>query len=148
MKKMLLSLMLAFSLAMPAAASEAQLHAVGSLAAGNLYLMYLSIGTVADAYVKGVYDKDKTRNILRSLTGQAGVQKNSLEALKQDPEVAGSDLAVLDKMIQCLTVLVDQAGYLQKYIDSGEIRNLELYDQKRAQAWQLIESMFGQKPAE
>ena len=42
---------------------EAMLQTTGALCAQGLYLTYTSVGTLADGFVKKVYDKDTTGDI-------------------------------------------------------------------------------------
>ncbi len=45
---------------------EAMLQTTGALCAQGLYLTYTSVGTLADGFVKKVYDKDTTGQYLQS----------------------------------------------------------------------------------
>lgn len=124
-------------------ASDIQLETIGASAGSNLYLTYLSIGVIADAHTKEVYDAAKTISFTGSIVAQAKVQKDYLNKLIKSKEVSESDEAFLKKMIDCYTLLIDEGNSLVDYVNTGKEASLKTYDTKRQQAWTLISEILG-----
>jgi hypothetical protein len=145
MKVKVFSLIAALLIASAAFASDLQLETIGASGGSNLYLTYLSIGVIADAHTKEVYDKDQTVSFVNSIVAQAKVQKDYLDKLLKSKEVSEADAAFLKKMIDCYVLLIDEGKFLIDYVNTGKDASLTTYDAKRVQAWALISELLGFK---
>jgi hypothetical protein len=145
MKVKFFSLIAALLISSAAFASDLQLETIGASGGSNLYLTYLSIGVIADAHTKEVYDKDQTVSFVNSVVAQAKVQKDYLDKLLKSKEVSQADAVFLKKMIDCYNLLMDEGKYLVDYVNTGNEGSLTTYDAKRQQAWALISELLGFK---
>jgi hypothetical protein len=145
MKRKVFSLIAALLISSAAFASDLQLETIGASGGSNLYLTYLSIGVIADAHTKEVYDKEQTVSFVNSVVAQAKVQKDYLDKLLKSKEVSQADAVFLKKMIDCYNLLMDEGKYLVDYVNTGNEGSLTTYDAKRQQAWALISELLGFK---
>lgn len=143
MKVKFFTLAAAILISSAALASDLQLETIGASGGSNLYLTYLSIGVIADAHTKEVYDKEQTISFVNSITAQAKVQKDYLEKLAKSKEVTPSDAVFLKKMIDCYVLLMDEGKFLVEYVNTGNEASLTAYDAKRVKAWALISDLLG-----
>ena len=123
--------------------NDLQLETIGASAGSNLYLTYLSIGVIADAYTKEVYDKTQTVSFVDSVTAQAKVQKDYMDKLIKSKKLSESDAVILKKMMDCYSLLIDEGKFLVEYVNTGKDASLTTYDAKREQAWTLISEILG-----
>jgi len=145
MKRKVFSLIAALLISLAAFASDLQLETIGASGGSNLYLTYLSIGVIADAHTKEVYNKEQTVSFVNSVVAQAKVQKDYLDKLLKSKEVSQADAVFLKKMIDCYNLLMDEGKYLVDYVNTGNEGSLTTYDAKRQQAWALISELLGFK---
>jgi hypothetical protein len=124
-------------------ASELQLEVIGAATASNLYLGYLAIGIIADSQTKEVYDGERTVAFIDSISAQMNVQKEYLQKFLASKEVPEADLAIVKKMVECFSLLVEEGNYLADYVKTGNKNSLSSYDGKRKQAWALISDILG-----
>ncbi|MFA5520035.1 MAG: hypothetical protein WDA74_12335 [Spirochaetota bacterium] len=124
-------------------ASELQLEVIGAATASNLYLGYLAIGIIADSQTKEVYDGEKTVVFIDSISAQMNVQREYLQKFLASKEVPEADLAIVKKMVECFSLLVEEGNYLADYVKTGNKNSLSSYDGKRKQAWALISDILG-----
>ena len=143
MKKIILAALIFMVSAANITGSPLKLEAIGSSNASNLSLCYLSIGVIADSYVKQVYDNKKSMTFVNSITAQAKVQKDYLQKLLDAKDIPDNDLAVVEKMIDCYGLLIDEGNYFVDYMKTGNKNSLSSYDGKRKQAWALIGEIMG-----
>jgi len=145
MKVKMFSLIAALLISSAALASDLQLETIGASGGSNLYLTYLSIGVIADAHTKEVYNKEQTVSFVNSIVAQAKVQKDYMEKLIKSKELVEADAVFLKKMIDCYVLLMDEGKYLVEYVNTGKDASLTAYDTKRQQAWALISELLGFK---
>ncbi len=143
MKVKFFTLAAAILIASAAFADDLQLETIGASGGSNLYLTYLSIGVIADAHTKEVYDKEQTVSFVNSITAQAKVQKDYLEKLTKSKGVTPADAVFLKKMIDCYVLLMDEGKFLVDYVNTGNEASLTAYDAKRVKAWALISDLLG-----
>lgn len=145
MKKKILAVLSVLMIVSAVQASDLQLEIIGASGGSNLYLTYLSIGVIADANTKSVYEKNQTVSFVSSIVAQAKVQKDYLEKLIKSKDVSQSDKEFLKKMVDCYVLLMDEGKYLIEYVNTGSDKALNTYDTKRQQAWDLISELLGFK---
>ena len=143
MKRKLFTLIAAVFISTAAFASDIQLETIGALGGSNLYLTYLSIGVIADAHTKEVYDKEQTVSFVNSIIAQAKVQKDYMDKLIKSKEISETDAVFLKKMMDCYTLLMDEGKFLVEYVNTGKEASLTAYDAKREKAWALISELLG-----
>ncbi len=143
MKVKIFTILAAILISSGAFASDLQLEIIGASGGSNLYLTYLSIGVIADAHTKELYDKEQTVSFVNSIIAQAKVQKDYLDKLAKSKDVKPADAVFLKKMIDCYTLLMDEGKFLVEYVNTGAEASLTAYDEKRVKAWALISDLLG-----
>jgi hypothetical protein len=126
-------------------AQEQMLQTTGALCAQGLYLTYTSVGTLADGFVKKVYDKDTTNQFLASYVQIIKNIKEQLNKLQQSGALQGEDVAFMEKVVDTYDLLAAEANAFQSYITSGDQANIGVYDGKRKAAWKNIQEILGIK---
>ncbi len=101
------------------------LQTTGALCAQGLYLTYTSVGTLADAYGKKVYDKKTTGQYLNAYIEIIKRMKERLNKL-QDSEAVQAE-----------------ADAFQTFLTSGGQANVNVYNTKRQAAWKNIQEILG-----
>ena len=124
-------------------AQEQMLQTTGALCAQGLYLTYTSVGTLADAFVKKVYDKDTTNQYLQSYMQIIKNIKEQLNKLQQSGALQGEDVGFMAKVVDTYDLLAAEANAFQSYLNSGGQANIDVYDGKRKAAWKNIQEILG-----
>jgi hypothetical protein len=119
------------------------LQTTGALCAQGLYLTYTSVGTLADGYVKKVYDKDTASQYLNAYIEIIKRIKEQLNKLQQSGAIQGEDVAFMTKVVNTYDLLGAEADSFQSYLTSGGQDNVDAYDAKRKAAWKNIQEILG-----
>lgn len=148
MKSLVLSFFLFFSSLQLAYSqcSSAVLEGFGSISAVAIYNTYITIGSVADAYVGELYEADYVITLMDEQKSMIGVVKKSLDACISDTSDEGlseDDKLYLEQLITCLSYLEDEAKGLSNYAMTGEQSALDDYSTGRDNAWELISLLLG-----
>ena len=121
---------------------EQMLQTTGALCAQGLYLTYTSVGTLADGYVKKVYDKDTANQFLQSYVQIIKNIKEQLNKLQQSGALQGEDVEFMAKVVDTYDLLGAEANAFQSYLTSGDQANIGIYDGKRKAAWKNIKEIL------
>jgi hypothetical protein len=119
------------------------LQTTGALCAQGLYLTYTSVGTLADGYVKKVYDKDTATQYLNAYIEIIKRIKEQLNKLQQSGAIQGEDVAFMAKIVDTYDLLGAEANAFQSYLTNGGQANVDVYDAKRKAAWKNIQEILG-----
>ena len=124
-------------------ANTLMLESIGAMGGSNIYLTYTSIGVIADSYAKEIYDKEQTINFVTVIERQAVVQKNYFERMMKSNDIPADDKPFVKKMIECYTLLIDEAKYLIEFVNTGKESSAKNFQTKREQAWKSISEILG-----
>jgi hypothetical protein len=146
--RFLLPVLLVFSAFRPGVCLSADtqqvlLQTTGALCAQGLYLTYTSVGTLADGYVKKVYDKDSASQYLNAYIEIIQRIKEQLNKLQQSGAIQGEDVAFVAKIVDTYDLLSAEANAFQSFLSSGGQANIDVYDTKRKAAWKNIQEILG-----
>lgn len=120
---------------------EEYLSTIGGLGASNLYMSFLTIGLLGDAFEYGVYEAGTTKDILEEVISLNKASRQNLDALVKGGKVAGEDRATVLEMIEAHSMMEKQAGELAKYVENKSIPNdFQFY---RKKSWELISNILG-----
>ena len=122
---------------------QVMLQTTGALCAQGLYLTYTSVGTLADGYVKKVYDKDSASQYLNAYIEIIKRIKEQLNKLQQSGAIQGEDIAFVAKIVDTYDLLGAEANAFQSFLTSGGQANIDVYDTKRKAAWKNIQEILG-----
>jgi hypothetical protein len=121
---------------------QMMLQTTGALCAQGLYLTYTSVGTLADGYVKKVYDKDATGQILTVYIQIIDRIKEQLNKLQQSGALEGEDITFMAKTLSTYDLLGEEAIAFQTFMTSGGQADIARYDTKRQAAWGNIQELL------
>jgi hypothetical protein len=124
-------------------AQDANLQAVGALGSANLYLTYISIGSVADGHSRELYSDEFAASVLTSITEISGNSVNSLAQLLDTGGLDEEDTAYVKKTIDTLEVLIDQAESYKTYMEKKGPQYAEIYNNYKQIAWQQVAELLG-----
>ena len=124
-------------------ANDLLLESIGAMGGANIYLTYMSIGLLADSYSKEIYEKETTINFITIIERQARVQKDYFEKMMKSNDIPSEEKVFIKKMIECYTLLIDEAKYLTEYVDTGKEASGKNFQKKREQAWKNISEILG-----
>ena len=138
----ILVLVLLFAAGMSGAfADEDYLFVIGGVESSNLYMTFLSLGILGDAYENGVYDDDTAMQIATEIQGLAKNIRVTVNKLIENNLADGDDRVLVLEMIAAQDLLEKQAAELVKYIGNREAPNdFQFY---RGQAWEKISKILG-----
>jgi len=143
MKQKIIALIISMFITTSLFANPLMLETIGAMGGGNIYLTYISIGVIADASSKEVYEKEQIINLLSSIERQAVVQRDYLDKMSKSSDVSSDDKAFIKKMIACYGLLIDEAKFFAEFINTGKQAALKNFQTKREQAWKSISEILG-----
>lgn len=124
-------------------AGNAAIQAVGGLAASNIYLTYLSMGSVYDNYTTGVYDSQTSRNLVLSLQELIDASVRHIENVRENEVLSQQDEEFLTSMIEAYGLLQKQSAFFLRYIKTGAAKERENFQKERTAAWKKISDILG-----
>lgn len=122
---------------------DSALQAVGGLGASNLYLTYISIGSVYDNYVANVYDSQTSRNLVLSLQALITTSVEHIERVREVSALSSDDEEFLTAVIEIYGLLDKQSAFFLRYIKTGAAKEREKFQKERAVAWEKISRLLG-----
>jgi hypothetical protein len=143
MKKFLCFLMVLFLAAGVTVlfADEDYLYVIGAVEGSNLYMSYLTLGLLGDAFENGVYDAETAKAITLEASSLTKNTRDTLNTLIESGKVAGDDRNLILEMARAHDLLEKQAGELVKYTDDKNVPNDFQYFRK--ESWTLIAKILG-----
>ena len=119
---------------------DPRLVAVGSLSASNLYISYLILGTIADGFTSGSYDKDTTRNITLEIIFLNENTQSALRSLIQYDGIVSEEVEIIEEMLQAYTLLEKMAQGIISLVEDED--NGSFYRVFRQEAWEKISMLL------
>ena len=114
------------------------LETCGVLSAQGVYITYTSIGTLADAYVYGVYDDEATVGILSEYILLSEAVNEQLNALLKKGSLHSDDIGFVIGLNNIYELLISEADAFSKYVTTKDESYLHIYDDSRLKAWDKI----------
>ena len=129
----------------PAGAQEVPpeaLQAVGAVGVADVYMSWMAIGAVCDAFVheNEGYDGESVASILQVMVSLMTAVRESLEALLAAGGLTDTDTEVVTLLVQTYEYLALQARTFLAYLRTGDPGE---YEAHRSHAWGLIERLYG-----
>lgn len=127
----------------PVSASELQLQTIGAAGGSNLFLTYMSIGVIADAYQKDTYTAEKAAKYVNSITAQAKVVSRYLDKLLASGELSENDSRYVTRMNQAYSLLVKEGDAFVAYVKTRDRKHIKQFHSYRKEAWSMISALLG-----
>jgi hypothetical protein len=120
------------------------LSTIGTTTAQGLYITYGAIGTLADAYVKGIYEKEMTITMLNEYISLTNAVNNQLKKLLTTKSLTSQeDIKFINGVMEAYRYLEGEATSFKDYIDSNSQSSANAYDENRKKAWAKICELLG-----
>ncbi len=126
-----------------ASAQEVALKSIGALGAGYMYTAYLSIGAIADGHYYEVYDDETAIQIMEEIKNLADGTTDSLQELLGSDTLSVEDFNYINEIISVFGLLYKEAESYQGFVQTGEQKQANLYDNYRNNAWSKITVLLG-----
>jgi|TARA_B100001971_G_C18172753_1_gene528155 hypothetical protein len=117
---------------------ETLLETCGVLSAQGVYITYTSIGTLADAYVHGVYDDENTVEVLSEYILLSEAVNEQLNVLLKTGSLHSDDIGFIIDLNNIYELLVSEADAFSKFVTTKNESYLHIYDDSRLKAWARI----------
>ena len=126
-----------------ASAQEVALKSIGALGAGYMYTAYLSIGAIADGHYYEIYDDETAIQIMEEIKNLADSTTDSLQELLGGDTLSVEDFNYINEIISVFGLLYKEAESYQGFVQTGEEKQANLYDNYRNNAWSKITALLG-----
>ena len=118
--------------------TERLLETCGVLSAQGVYITYTSIGTLADAYVYGVYNNEDTAAILSEYIILSQAVNEQLNVLLKTGILNSDDIGFVIDLNNIYELLISEADAFSRYVTTKDEKYLTIYDDSRLKAWDKI----------
>ena len=110
------------------------LETCGVLSAQGVYITYTSIGTLADAYVYGVYNDEETAEILSEYMLLSQAVNKQLNVLLKTSSLHSDDIGFVIGLNNIYELLISEADAFSKFVTTKDESYLHIYDDSRLKA--------------
>lgn len=124
----------------PATADDAQLAAVGSLAAAHVYTSYGYVGVVADAFVAKSFSADQVVNLMTETTDMINLNMESLRKVR--PTLASEDQAFIDLLIHVYELVKCEARALTDFARTEKPEYAAEFEKARTAVWPHLKQVL------
>ncbi|MBL7793159.1 MAG: hypothetical protein JNK77_12595 [Saprospiraceae bacterium] len=142
-----ISLVLVGALHLPVfsqATSDAALESIGSISAVALYNSYTTLGILADAYEHEAYESDYVIRLLDEQISLHDNMKTSYNKLLSSGFVTSADdKKFVLEAIATFDILKNEAEAFQSYVDTGDTKYSNQFQEYRKLAWERIADLLG-----
>lgn len=115
------------------------LSTIGSTTAQGIYITYFAIGTLADSYTKGVYEKQTTLTILDSYISLTEAVNTQLKKVISTKSLTSQDdIKFVNGVMEAYRYLEAEANGFKSFIETGSQSYAKAYDENRKKAWAKI----------
>ncbi len=113
-------------------------ESIGYFVGQNSYLLYTSIGSLADGYVKGTYSKEQTLELLNSFIKSGTDSKNEMLALLKKYGKSPDDKAFFKQQARIFSELSITANDFKSYVATGDNIHAKRFWKRKKNVWSLI----------
>ena len=124
--------------------SELRKHAVGGLAAINLYHSFGCVGLVSDGFDGKIYDAAHVQRVMDDVVKTSDLSIEILKSVQRKNPRLTAKLTVED-MIDCYRLVDRDAQLLASAVRSGDKEAMQAFYQAREQTWAKVSEILGIK---
>lgn len=117
-------------------------HAVGGLAALNLYTTFGAIGLTADGFEGELYDTAKVERVMSDCLKTNALAVEMLKSAAANDDDIREQIPV-DELIDSYYFLDREARMLVRAAKSGEKEDMQAFYQSREESWQNLKKVLG-----
>lgn len=145
-KLFVFAIILAFVFGAPVSNAQQEdvlLESIGVFSAQSVYLTYIAVGVMADAYGNKMYEKEFVQNSLSTYANLSSAAMGQLDKLASSGALTADDKNFVRSLKETYGLLGSEIkGYLA-YMDSNSDSDFNLYDNSRVKAWENIKKLLG-----
>lgn len=119
------------------------LETIANVVGHDLYLSYINIGYISDAYILRVYKQKVVLTMLNEYVDYISIMIKQMENLSEKKLIPLPDTPYVNKQIEAYKTMKQQALEFIKYVETGEIKYVETFESLRLKAWSLIATVLG-----
>jgi hypothetical protein len=121
------------------------LTTLGVTTAQGMYITYAAIGTLADAYSKGAYEKDFAIQMITEYVALTKSVNQQLQKLLDAKSLDVADTKFVKDVMLTYTYLENEASAYKNYMETEEPEYVTKYSENREKAWAKISELLGFK---
>jgi hypothetical protein len=125
--------------------SNELLTTLGVTTAQGMYITYAAIGTLADAYSKGAYEKDFAIQMITEYVALTNSVSQQLQKLLTTKSLDAADTKFVKEVLLTYTYLENEANAYKSYMETEEYQYVTKYSENREKAWAKISELLGFK---
>jgi len=126
-------------------ATSQLLQALGATTAQGIFITYFAVGSTADAYVKGAYDKPTTIQVLESYYQTTEAVNSQLKTLLNSKTLSSADVKYINGVREVYLLLEAEIKAFKDYIETADNSYVSIYDDNRTKAWAKISALLNLK---
>ena len=113
------------------------------LAGISSYTAIQYIGSMADAYTAGTYDRVMVAKRMGALSGGLKVNVRQIQALIQDATISDVEKVKMERVLSICKSLVSLGDSLKKYVLNKKPEDLKSFHDVRTKVWTSIHKFLG-----
>jgi hypothetical protein len=125
--------------------SSELLTTLGVTTAQGMYITYAAIGTLADAYSKGAYEKDFAIQMIGEYIALTNSVNQQLQKLLDAKSLDAADTKFVKDVMLTYTYLENEANAYKSYMETEDYQYVTKYSDNREKAWAKISELLGFK---
>ncbi|MCU0443294.1 MAG: hypothetical protein MUE85_00150 [Microscillaceae bacterium] len=125
--------------------SNELLTTLGVTTAQGMYITYAAIGTLADAYSKGAYEKDFAIQMIGEYVALTNTVHKQLQKLLDSKTLDAADTKFIKDVLLTYGYLESEAGAYKSYMETDDYQYVTKYSENREKAWAKISELLGFK---
>lgn len=118
------------------------LETTGFQTTSNLYITFVSIGLLADAYSKGIYQKETVEQICSQYGNLLAGNRERLQKMQSYSFLSADDRLLLKDMSEIYVLLLQENNALRNLVRSEDDKYLQKYSEAHQQAWEKIKKLL------
>jgi len=119
------------------------LQVLANVSGHDLYTSFVHLGSLADAYMYKAYTQNFALKLLNEYIDYISLMPGELQKLIDNKLVTGNDVLFVKLQINAYFQLKNEAGEFKKYVETGESKYVESYENARRLAWKNIADILG-----
>ncbi|MDX1905789.1 MAG: hypothetical protein SF053_02055 [Bacteroidia bacterium] len=124
-------------------AQDIVLETLGVSSGQAVYLTYVAMGTVVDAYNANAYDTTTATQMLTNYMNMSEAAANQYKKLIEANLLTEEDQSYVVQLSEIYQLLYAEASAFKSYIEGADETYLTIYDARRNEAWTRITGLLG-----
>jgi len=119
------------------------LETIANVVGHDLYISYVYLGSLTDSYIYKVYAQKFALNLLHEYVDYINIIKAQMIKVNENKLVPPADTNYVKLQIDAYETMRQEALEFIKYVETGESKYVESYENLRRKAWTQIATILG-----